>query len=43
MMLPSLGVASPTWKYGIQEATIDAFHHAVYAGATSITYAFLSR
>lgn len=43
VMLPALGVASPTWKYGMKEAAIDAFHHAVYAGATGVAYAFLSR
>ncbi len=43
VMLPSLGVTSPPWKWGATEVAIDAFHHAVYAGATSLAYERLSR
>lgn len=43
VMLPGLGVAKPTWKYGAKEAAIDAGHHLVYAGAASLTYGWLNR
>lgn len=43
VMLPSLGVAPPFWKWGATEVAIDAVHHLVYAGATSIAYASLDR
>jgi len=35
VMLPSLDVAPPPWKSPPQEIAIDAFHHAVYAVASS--------
>ena len=38
VMLPSLGVAPPVWKQPIAETALDAFHHLVYAGATSIAW-----
>ena len=41
VMLPALGVAPPFWKWGVKEVSIDAFHHLVYAGATSVVYALL--
>jgi hypothetical protein len=41
--LPSLGVA-PRWsKWGTQEQTIDAWHHVVYAAATTLAYGYLDR
>ena len=43
VMLPGLGVARPTWKYGTKEAAIDAWHHLIYAGAASLTYGLLNR
>jgi hypothetical protein len=43
VMLPALGVAPPFWKWGKKEVAIDAVHHAVYAGATSLAYAYLDR
>jgi hypothetical protein len=43
IMLPALGVAPPFWQWGAKEVAIDAFHHLVYAGATSIAYAALDR
>jgi hypothetical protein len=43
VMLPALGVAPPFWKWGTKEVVIDAFHHLVYAGATSLAYAYLDR
>ncbi len=41
VMLPALGVAPPVWESGPKEAAIDAFHHAVYAGATGLAYSLL--
>lgn len=43
VMLPSLGVAPPPWKTPPKELGIDAFHHAVYAAATSVAFAALQR
>ena len=43
IMLPSLGVAPPFWRWGAKEVAIDAFHHLVYAGATGVAYAALDR
>jgi len=43
VMLPTLDVAPPLWKWGVQEIAIDAFHHAVYVVATSIALAALER
>lgn len=42
VMLPSLGVAPPPWQSPPVEIAIDAFHHAVYATATSVAYEALS-
>jgi uncharacterized membrane protein YagU involved in acid resistance len=41
VMLPTLGVAPPFWEWGAKEVAIDAFHHLVYAGSTSVAYALL--
>jgi hypothetical protein len=41
--LPALGVAPPLWEWGAKEVAIDAFHHVVYAGATSVAYTLLDR
>lgn len=44
VMLPSLGIGvPPAWKWGAKEVAIDAFHHLVYAGATSVAYELLER
>jgi hypothetical protein len=43
VMLPALGVAPPFWQWGAKEVAIDAFHHLVYAGATSVAYTVLDR
>ncbi len=43
VMLPSLDVAPPPWKSPPKEIAIDAFHHAVYALATSIAFVALER
>lgn len=41
VMLPSLGVTSPPFKWGAKELAIDAFHHLVYSGTTSAVYEYL--
>lgn len=41
IMLPALRVAPPFWRWGAKEVAIDALHHLVYAGATSVAYAAL--
>jgi len=43
VMLPALGVAPPLWRWGAKEVAIDALHHLVYAGATSVAYTALDR
>ena len=44
VMLPSLDIGvPPAWKWGGKEVGIDAFHHLVYAGATSAAYELLNR
>lgn len=42
-MLPALDVAPAPWESPKQEVAIDAFHHAVYAIATSVAFAALQR
>jgi hypothetical protein len=41
--LPALGVVPPAWRWGAREVAIDAWHHLVYAGATSVAYELLDR
>lgn len=43
IMLPSLDVAPPPWETEPKEIAIDAFHHAVYATATSLAFVALER
>jgi hypothetical protein len=43
VMLPSLGVAKPTWQYGSKALATDVGHHAVYAAVTSLAYEWLDR
>ncbi|MDP9069192.1 MAG: hypothetical protein M3N53_12720 [Actinomycetota bacterium] len=43
VMLPALNVAPPATKWGSKEVSIDWFHHAVYAIATSVAYEWLDR
>jgi hypothetical protein len=38
VMLPALSVAPPPWQQPPLELGIDAFHHVVYAGATSAAW-----
>lgn len=42
-MLPRLGVAPPPTEWGPKELGIDLLHHAVYAGATGLAFAALTR
>lgn len=42
-MLPALGVAEPTWRYGRQAVAMDVGFHAVYAAAAGTAYAWLDR
>jgi hypothetical protein len=41
VMLPTLDVAPPPWEQGAAELGVDAFHHLVYAGATSLAWSAL--
>ncbi|UGY91254.1 hypothetical protein [Streptomyces gobiensis] len=41
IMLPALGVAPPATQWGRSEVAIDAWHHSVYAAATSAAYQLL--
>ncbi len=41
VMLPVLRAAPPPTEWGSTELAIDGFHHAVYAGATSVAYEIL--
>jgi len=43
VMLPALGVAPPVWKQAIGETALDAFHHLVYAGATTVAWNAVAR
>ncbi|CAN5568406.1 hypothetical protein BH20ACT19_BH20ACT19_11720 [soil metagenome] len=43
VMLPGLGVAPPVWKQSLFETTLDAFHHAVYAAATTVAWSAVAR
>jgi hypothetical protein len=43
IVLPLLGVAEPTWRYGAAALATDAWHHAVYVVATSAAYEWLDR
>jgi hypothetical protein len=43
VMLPALEVAPPVTMWGGKEVAIDAWHHLVYATATSATYEALDR
>jgi hypothetical protein len=43
IMLPALDVAPPVTRWGTREIAVDAWHHAVYALATSMAYTWLDR
>jgi hypothetical protein len=38
VMMPALGLGSPTPRYGASAAATDAWHHLVYAAATGLAY-----
>lgn len=42
-MLPALEVAPPPHEWSAEELAIDAFHHAVYAGATGAAYTWIEQ
>ncbi|EST34104.1 hypothetical protein N566_18890 [Streptomycetaceae bacterium MP113-05] len=41
VMLPTLGVAPPATRWGVQEVALDAWHHLVYAAAAGTAYEIL--
>ena len=41
--LPALDIAPPAIFWGAEEVAIDLFHHAVYAMATGLAYAAITR
>jgi hypothetical protein len=41
IMLPKAGAAPPITEQPVEEITIDAWHHAVYAGGTGAAYSAL--
>jgi hypothetical protein len=43
VVLPTLGVAEPGWRWGAAELSTDLLHHGVYAGVTSLVYELLER
>jgi hypothetical protein len=43
VMLPALAVAPPVTMWGSKEIAVDAWHHLVYATATSAAYEALAR
>ncbi|MFP3902350.1 MAG: hypothetical protein ACLFXM_15955 [Acidimicrobiia bacterium] len=43
VVLPGTGAAPPATRWEARELAIDLWHHAVYAGATSVAYAWLDR
>jgi hypothetical protein len=38
VMLPSLDVAPPVYRWEAKEVAIDAFHHLVYVAAAAVAY-----
>ncbi|MEJ2890910.1 hypothetical protein [Actinomycetospora aeridis] len=38
VIMPALGLGSPTPRYGASAAATDAWHHLVYAAATGVAY-----
>jgi hypothetical protein len=43
VILPALEVAPPITEWGVEEITVDALHHIVYATGTGIAYSLLDR
>lgn len=43
VVLPATGVAPPATEWEPTEVAVDLWHHVVYAGTTSLAYAWLDR
>ena len=43
VILPTLNVSAPVFKYGGKATATDLLHHTVYAAATGLAYAYLDR
>jgi hypothetical protein len=43
VVLPTLNVLAPVFKYGGKTTATDLLHHTVYAAATGLAYAYLDR
>ena len=43
VVLPTLDVSAPVFKYGSKATATDLLHHVVYATATGLAYAYLDR
>jgi hypothetical protein len=43
VVLPTLDVSAPVFKYGGKATATDLLHHVVYATATGLAYAYLDR
>ena len=43
VVLPALNVSAPVFRYGGKAVGTDLLHHTVYATATGLAYAYLSR
>ncbi len=39
--LPLMGIAPPSWRWGIKENLIDAWHHLVYAAGTVLGWVLI--
>ena len=43
VILPTLNVSAPVFKYGGKATATDLWHHVVYATATGVAYSYLDR
>ncbi|MDQ2672006.1 MAG: hypothetical protein M3Y38_04190, partial [Actinomycetota bacterium] len=43
VVLPTLDVSAPVFKYGGKAIATDLLHHVVYATATGLAYSYLDR
>jgi hypothetical protein len=43
VVLPTLDVSAPVFKYGSKATATDLLHHVVYATATGLAYSYLDR
>ncbi|MGH9168444.1 MAG: hypothetical protein ACRD02_11535, partial [Acidimicrobiia bacterium] len=39
--LPLLGLTPPSWKWGLKENLMDAWHHVVYAAGTVVGWVLI--